>query len=40
MAYNTEFITESFIETENVGKRLASVLNGKHVVCFYGDLGL
>ena len=39
MAYNTEFITESFIETENVGKRLASVLNGKHVVCFYGDLG-
>ena len=39
MAYNAEFITESYVETENIGQRLASALTGKHVVCFYGDLG-
>jgi len=39
MGYNAEFITESYAETEAVGEKLASLLNGKHTVCFNGDLG-
>lgn len=39
MSYNAEFITEEYTETEKIGQRLASVLNGRYAVCFYGDLG-
>lgn len=39
MGNKAEFITENYAETEDLGKKTASLLKGKHTVCFYGDLG-
>ena len=39
MVYSAEFVTKSYVETEKLGEMIASLLSGKQMICFYGDLG-